>query len=131
MTLEAPLRFRIRPGVLRVRIARAHPGASPSAAIPESVLKGFVALVGIAAGRAPSPAMTGAREWLAEADRLDKSVYEAIARTRTPLLDRSMRALSSVRGLLQAFARRIRRAGDRREAPMDAGRRQGVLRPSP
>lgn len=38
--------------------------------------------------------MTGAREWLAEMDRLDKSVYEAIARTRTPLLDRSMRAVS-------------------------------------
>jgi membrane-associated phospholipid phosphatase len=38
--------------------------------------------------------MTGARERLAEVDRLDRSVYEAIARTRTPLLDRSMRALS-------------------------------------
>jgi membrane-associated phospholipid phosphatase len=38
--------------------------------------------------------VTGAREWLAEMDRLDKSVYEAIARTRTPLLDRSMRAVS-------------------------------------
>ena len=35
LTLDPPLRFRIRPGVLRVRIARAHPGASPSAAIPE------------------------------------------------------------------------------------------------
>ena len=55
VTLEAPLRFRIRPGVLRVRIARAHPGASPSAAIPENAPKGLVALVGIAAGRAPSP----------------------------------------------------------------------------
>ena len=31
---------------------------------------------------------------LAGLDRLDRSVYEAIARTRTPLLDRSMRALS-------------------------------------
>jgi hypothetical protein len=54
VTLEAPLRFGIRPGVLRVRIARAHPGASPSAAMPESVLDGFAALIGIAAGRAPS-----------------------------------------------------------------------------
>ena len=35
--LDAPLRFRILPGVLRVRIARAHPGASPSAAMPESL----------------------------------------------------------------------------------------------
>ena len=33
--LEPPLRFRIRPGVLRVRIARRHPGASPSATLPE------------------------------------------------------------------------------------------------
>lgn len=54
VTLESPLRFRILPGVLRVRIARAHPGASPSAAIPEGLWDGFRALVGIAVGRAPS-----------------------------------------------------------------------------
>jgi hypothetical protein len=54
VTLEAPLRFRIRPGVLRVRIARAHPGASPSAAIPEGPWKGLVALAGIAAGSFPA-----------------------------------------------------------------------------
>jgi diacylglycerol kinase family enzyme len=54
VTLEAPLRFRIRPGVLRVRIARAHPGASPSAAIPEGPWKGLVALAGIAAGSLPA-----------------------------------------------------------------------------
>ena len=35
--LEPPLRFRIRPGVLRVRIARQHPGASPSAMLPEGL----------------------------------------------------------------------------------------------
>jgi Diacylglycerol kinase catalytic domain len=34
--LDPPLRFRIRPRALRVRVARKHPGASPSAAIPES-----------------------------------------------------------------------------------------------
>jgi len=55
VTLDAPLRFRIRPGALRVRIARAHPGASPSAAIPDGPLKGVIALAGIAAGRAPIP----------------------------------------------------------------------------
>jgi undecaprenyl-diphosphatase len=38
--------------------------------------------------------MTPAREWLAGLDRLDRSIYTAIARTRTPLLDGSMRALS-------------------------------------
>jgi diacylglycerol kinase family enzyme len=54
VTLEAPLRFQIRPGALRVRIARAHPGASPSAVIPERPLKGVAVLAGIAAGRAPS-----------------------------------------------------------------------------
>jgi diacylglycerol kinase family enzyme len=50
VTLDAPLRFRIRPGVLRVRIAPAHPGASPSAVIPEGPLKGLAALARIAAG---------------------------------------------------------------------------------
>jgi membrane-associated phospholipid phosphatase len=38
--------------------------------------------------------MNGFRQWLAEVDRLDRSVYEAIAGTSTPMLDRSMRALS-------------------------------------
>ena len=33
--LQPPLRFHVRPGVLRVRIARQHPGASPSASLPE------------------------------------------------------------------------------------------------
>ena len=35
MRLDAPLRFRIRPGALRVRIAPHHPGASPSALEPD------------------------------------------------------------------------------------------------
>jgi len=39
--LESPLRFRIRPAALRVRIARGHPGASPSAAIPEGLADGI------------------------------------------------------------------------------------------
>jgi diacylglycerol kinase family enzyme len=47
--LDPPLRFRIRPGVLRVRIARGHPGASPSAAMPEDPWHGFSALARIAA----------------------------------------------------------------------------------
>ena len=49
--LDPPLRFRIRPGVLRVRIAGQHPGASPSAAIPERFWDGVRELVHIAAGR--------------------------------------------------------------------------------
>jgi diacylglycerol kinase family enzyme len=53
VTLDSPLRFRIRPGVLRVRISARHPGASPSAAIPETALDGIRALVDIAAGRTP------------------------------------------------------------------------------
>jgi diacylglycerol kinase family enzyme len=48
--LDPPLRFRIKPGVLRVRIARAHPGASPSAAIPEGPADGARALVRMALG---------------------------------------------------------------------------------
>lgn len=51
VTLDPPLRFRIRPRVLRVRIAREHPGASPSAAVPETVWGGVRELAGIAAGR--------------------------------------------------------------------------------
>jgi hypothetical protein len=51
LVLEPPLRFRILPGVLRVRIARTHPGASPSMAMPETLLGTAGALLAIAAGR--------------------------------------------------------------------------------
>ncbi len=51
ITLEAPLRFRIRPQALRVRIASGHPGASPSAEVPRGILGGLRALLGIAARR--------------------------------------------------------------------------------
>jgi hypothetical protein len=51
--LEPPLRFRIRPGVLRVRIARGHPGASPSASLPEGLAQSARALARIAAGHDP------------------------------------------------------------------------------
>jgi diacylglycerol kinase family enzyme len=54
VTLDAPLIFRIRPGVLRVRVAKAHPGASPSATTPERSLDGLAALARIAVGRAPA-----------------------------------------------------------------------------
>jgi diacylglycerol kinase family enzyme len=53
MTFEPPLRFRIRPGALRVRVARRHPGASPSAAVPDRLWDGVRALLGVAAGRSP------------------------------------------------------------------------------
>ena len=36
MVMDAPLRFLSRPGVLRVRIAKQHPGASPSAMVPDT-----------------------------------------------------------------------------------------------
>jgi diacylglycerol kinase family enzyme len=49
--LDPPLRFRSLPGVLRVRISRAHPGASPSALEPEGMWEALRALVRIAAGR--------------------------------------------------------------------------------
>ena len=51
--LQAPLRFRIRARVLKVRIARAHPGASPSALEPDGVWDGLRELAAIAAGRVP------------------------------------------------------------------------------
>lgn len=47
--LEPPLRFGTRPRALRVRVAQAHPGASPSAALPESFGESLRALARIAA----------------------------------------------------------------------------------
>jgi diacylglycerol kinase family enzyme len=56
VVLDPPLRFTIRPGVLRVRIARAHPGSSPSAVVPEEPWEAVQALAGIALGRLPKDA---------------------------------------------------------------------------
>jgi diacylglycerol kinase family enzyme len=53
VTLDAPLRFKILPAALRVRIATAHPGASPSAAMPEGAWETAVALARIAMGMTP------------------------------------------------------------------------------
>ncbi len=55
VTLDPPLRFRILPAALQVRIAAAHPGASPSAAMPEGAWEIVLALVQIVVGRAPKP----------------------------------------------------------------------------
>src|SRR5262249_35343866 len=46
MTLEAPLHFKTRPGALRVRIAPSHPGASPSAFEPDTMLEAVGVLMG-------------------------------------------------------------------------------------
>jgi diacylglycerol kinase family enzyme len=54
-----PLRFRIRPGVLRARIAPQHPGASPSALAPTGVRDGVAGLLRLAAGRQVSPSRPG------------------------------------------------------------------------
>jgi len=51
MKFDPPLRFRSRPGVLRARIAPSHPGASPSAGIPETPVAGIHTLLRAAAGR--------------------------------------------------------------------------------
>jgi diacylglycerol kinase family enzyme len=56
LMLDAPLHFRIRPGVLRVRVARKHPGASPSAMVPDGPWDGVVELARIALGRGQEPA---------------------------------------------------------------------------
>lgn len=50
-TFEPPLRFASRPGVLRVRIAVHHPGASPSATVPDGFVDRVKELAAIAAGR--------------------------------------------------------------------------------
>lgn len=44
VVLQPPLRFRVRPRALRVRIARSHPGASPASAVPRGLLAGLKAL---------------------------------------------------------------------------------------
>lgn len=55
--LEPPLRFRAMPGALRVRVAAGHPGASPSALLPEGALAMLGALARMArTGAAPEPA---------------------------------------------------------------------------
>jgi diacylglycerol kinase family enzyme len=51
--LDPPLRFHTRPGVLRVRIAPRHPGASPSALEPDAPLQTIAALARIAFGGGP------------------------------------------------------------------------------
>jgi diacylglycerol kinase family enzyme len=52
--LDPPLRFRTRPGALRVRIAHNHPGASPSALEPDAPRKVVGTLLRLAAGRPPA-----------------------------------------------------------------------------
>ena len=50
LVLDPPLMFTIRPGVLQVRVARQHPGASPSAKTPDGVWAGVRELARIALG---------------------------------------------------------------------------------
>jgi diacylglycerol kinase family enzyme len=51
--LDSPVLFRVHRGVLRVRIAAHHPGASPSAVEPVGAARALGALVRIAAGQKP------------------------------------------------------------------------------
>lgn len=53
VVFDPPLRFRVRPGALRCRIARHHPGASPAALAPERARTAIRSLLGIAAGHDP------------------------------------------------------------------------------
>jgi diacylglycerol kinase family enzyme len=55
LVLDAPLRFRVRPGALRARIAPAHPGASPSALEPDTAWQTIAALVKLAFGPHMTP----------------------------------------------------------------------------
>lgn len=50
LALEPPLRFRSRPKALRARIARQHPGASPSATIPMGPVATLALLLQLALG---------------------------------------------------------------------------------
>ncbi len=55
LMLDPPLRFTIRPGVLRVRIAPQHPGASPSAAAPNNLTDAIRQLAHIIRTGEPRP----------------------------------------------------------------------------
>ena len=62
LKLDPPLQFRTRPQALRVRIAPQHPGASPSAAMPDGPWEAVRAILRIAIhGRSPPPSNTGLR----------------------------------------------------------------------
>jgi diacylglycerol kinase family enzyme len=61
LTLDSPLRFRSRPKALKVRIARKHPGASPSAALPTGTAETLRMLVGTAFGTHSSPGESAER----------------------------------------------------------------------
>jgi diacylglycerol kinase family enzyme len=52
VTLQSPVEFVSRPGALRVRIARAHPGASPATEVPLGLAGTIAELTRIALGRA-------------------------------------------------------------------------------
>ena len=51
LVMDPPLRFLSRPGALRVRLAPQHPGASPSAGLPEGISDLLRRLLAVAAGR--------------------------------------------------------------------------------
>ncbi len=55
LTMEPPLRFRIRPRALRVRISHNHPGASPSADVPRGAFSALRALLDVAFARYRQP----------------------------------------------------------------------------
>jgi diacylglycerol kinase family enzyme len=61
VTLDPPLRFRILPAALRMRIAAAHPGASPSAAMPEGAWETALALARIALSGTPKRSGSSSR----------------------------------------------------------------------
>jgi diacylglycerol kinase family enzyme len=55
VTLQPPVTFKSRPSALRVRIARAHPGASPSTEVPLGLAGTIAKLTHIALGRPRPP----------------------------------------------------------------------------
>ena len=55
MRLDAPLRFRVRPGALRVRVAPHHPGVSPSALHPDTPWQVVTALARFVVHGEPAP----------------------------------------------------------------------------
>jgi len=71
--LEAPVRFDVVPAALRVRIAPAHPGASPSAGEPDSLWEGVRTLASVAVRRAHDQP-TGGQHGAARAEGEDHAL---------------------------------------------------------
>ena len=104
LVLDPPLLFRIRPGVLHVRVARQHPGASPSATAPDGMWAGVRELARIVRRHEQTTVTTRPRrpEWTCWRSPRRSGCR---AKTRPPACTRSpMRSRATTRSSSSAAA---------------------------